>query len=471
MLCRYIRTGQSSWSDVHWGGTSRLAVAALTAFILTAGVTGVGLANTVTDNNGNTITNTDTKITDINANVTGKDNKVTDSSNAEIVGDKNTVTNEVKDEKGNVVAKVRSNDARIVGSNNTISGSRNQQVIGDHNTIIGRDKGTVTDYGHPEGRDLSVADITIGRENTIHSGDTYRNEWDSLTIIGNHNIADSKLVDSAGGPASGIVVGSNQNIDGIEESIVIGSLSPAEQNEKTDNPNHHDKYTVGRNSIILGNHASNTMGESIVVGNRSQGHGEYQTIMGHRYIIQGYADQSEANHVAENYGALSSIYGAFNTIESARPVFEDSSNYDPYFKSVDGFGNSINGTLNKTSSARGTMIMGAANTVTHSQPDIIKANVFGTDDSMDDVWLQDVTSAVQYYNLGDDNNLLNLSYDDAIAAMKAYATNASGAVSVLGNGNVADYAIRSQILGTANTLTGNENKISANNTINGYGNT
>jgi hypothetical protein len=318
---------------------------------------------------------------------------------------------------------------------------------------------------------LSVADITIGRENTIHSGDTYRNEWDSLTVIGNHNIADSKLVDSAGGPASGIVVGSNQNIDGIEESIVIGSLSPAEQNEKTDNPNHHDKYTVGRNSIILGNHASNTMGESIVVGNRSQGNGEFQTIMGHRSIIQGYADQSEANHIAENYGALSSIYGAFNTIESARPVFEDSSNYDPYFKAVDGFGNSINGTLNKTSSARGTMIMGAANTVTNSQPDIIKANVFGTDDSMDDVWLQDVTSAVQYYNLGDDNNLFNLSYDDAIAAMKAYAANASGAVSVLGNGNAADYAIRSQILGTANTLTGNPNKISANNTINGYGNT
>lgn len=458
------------------GYLGKAAAAAVVASLLTFG----GLAyspvmaadnTTVTDSNGNEVTNTDPKNEDINANITGKKNKVTDSNNAEIVGDKNTVTNEVKDENGNVVTKVRSDDARIVGSDNTISGSRNQQVIGDHNTIIGRDKGTVTDYGHPEGRDLSVADITIGRENTIHSGDTYRNEWDSLTVIGNHNIADSKLVDSAGGPASGIVVGSNQNIDGIEESIVIGSLSPAEQNEKTDNPNHHDKYTVGRNSIILGNHASNTMGESIVVGNRSQGNGEFQTIMGHRSVIQGYADQSEANHIAENYGALSSIYGAFNTIESARPVFEDSSNDDPYFKAVDGFGNSINGTLNKTSSARGTMIMGAANTVTHSQPDIIKANVFGTDDSMDDVWLQDVTSAVQYYNLGDDNNLFNLSYDDAIAAMKAYATNASGAVSVLGNGNAADYAIRSQILGTANTLTGNQNKISANNTINGYGNT
>ena len=454
------------------GYLGKAALAAVVASLLTfSGLvySPVMAADPVKDANGNTITNTDSKVTDINANITGKGNTITDSSNVEIVGDTNTVTNEVKDENGNVVTKVRSDDARIVGSDNTISGSRNQQVIGDHNTIIGRDKGTVTDYGHPEGRDLSVADITIGRENTIHSGDTYRNEWDSLTVIGNHNIADSKLVDSAGGPASGIVVGSNQNIDGIEESIVIGSLSPAEQNEKTDNPNHHDKYTVGRNSIILGNHASNTMGESIVVGNRSQGNGEFQTIMGHRSVIQGYADQSEANYIAENYGALSSIYGAFNTIESARPVFEDSSNYDPYFKAVDGFGNSINGTLNKTSSARGTMIMGAANTVTHSQPDIIKANVFGTDDSMDDIWLQEVTSAVQYYNLGDDTEWIN--YDQGIAAMKAYAANASGAVSVLGNGNAADYAIRSQILGTANTLTGNQNKISANNTINGYGNT
>ena len=451
----------------------KAAVAAIVAGLLTFG--GVAYSpvlaadnTTVTDSNGNEVTNTDPK-KDINANITGKSNKVIDSRNAEIVGDSNTVTNEIKD-GDKVVAQVRSNDARIVGSNNTISGSRNQQVIGDHNTIIGRDKGTVTDYGHPEGRDLSVADITIGRENTIHSGNTYRNEWDSLTVIGNHNIADSKLVDSAAGPASGIVVGSNQNIDGIEESIVIGSLSPAEQNEKTDNPNHHDKYTVGRNSIILGNHASNTMGESIVVGNRSQGNGQFQTIMGHRSIIQGYADQSEANRFAENYGALSSIYGAFNTIESARPVFEDSSNYNPYLKAVDGFGNSINGTLNKTSSARGTMIMGAANTVTNSQPDIIKAKVFGTDDSMDDRWLQDVTSAVQYYNLGDDTDWIN--YDQGIAAMKEYAANASGAVSVLGNGNAANYAIRSQILGTANTLTGsNQSKISANNTINGYGNT
>lgn len=49
-------------------------------------------------------------------------------------------------------------------------------------------------------------------------------------------------------------------------------------------------------------------------------------------------------------------------------------------------------------------------------------------------------------------------------------TNSSGAVSVLGNGNAADYAIRSQILGTGNSLTGTEENISAYNTVSGFAN-
>lgn len=278
----------------------------------------------------------------------------------------------------------------------------------------------------------------------------------------------------------GIIIGKNQNIDDkhqAEDFIVIGSLSSDEQKE-TDRENHTYKYMVERNSIVLGHHASNTMGESIVIGNRSQANGNFQTIMGHRSIIKGYADQQEGgNRAGGTYGALSSIYGAFNTIESARPVDDgrsQDSSQDSYFsvyKSVDGFGSSINGTMNKTSNARGTMIMGAANIVTHSQPDIIKAKVFGTDDSMDDRWLQEVMSVAQYYNLGYDHDIMNVSYDQGIAAMKEYAANASGAISILGNSNASDYAIRSQILGTANTLNGTAQNISANNTINGYGNT
>lgn len=70
----------------------------------------------------------------------------------------------------------------------------------------------------------------------------------------------------------GIIVGKNQNIDKDEDEtkdfIVIGSLSSDEQKE-TDRENHPYKYMVKRNSIVLGHHASNTMGESIVIGNRS----------------------------------------------------------------------------------------------------------------------------------------------------------------------------------------------------------
>ena len=466
MLCRHIRTGQSSWSDVHRGGTSRLAVAALTAFILTAGVTSVGLANTVTDNNGNIITNTDTKITDINANVTGKDNKVTDSSNAEIVGDNNTVTNKAVGEDGSV-RYVRSNDARIHGSGNTISASRNQQVIGDNNTIMGRDDGTVTDYQHPEGREPNVSDLTIGRGNFIRSTDTYRNEWDSLKVIGNNNRADFNI-ESAGGPAAGIVIGDNQNIDGIQDSIVIGSLSPSEQQlSPSGKPKEKneigDLYSVGANSIIIGYHTKiKRYGEGIVVGNRSQGSGIYETIMGSRSIIG-----SDSSDPYSGSGAMASIYGAFNKIEDAGSSAESAAD-------VDGVGNSINGSLNITSNARGTMIMGVGNTVTHAKgPDIL-----GKDEDTPGAtgyWVESGLYGASYYAQGADTeaegNNLNIYFDEMRNSWQKYMETSGGAVSVFGNSNNADYAIRSQILGTGNTLQGSETDMSAYNTVSGFANT
>ena len=59
----------------------------------------------------------------------------------------------------------------------------------------------------------------------LRGTDTYRNEWDSLTVIGNNNKAEYST-ESAGGPSAGIVIGDNQNIDTISESVVIGSMSP-----------------------------------------------------------------------------------------------------------------------------------------------------------------------------------------------------------------------------------------------------
>lgn len=427
---------------------ARILAAALVAGAMTwGGVPEVSWAadnTTVTDSNGNTVTNTDTKIKDINANITGKGNKVIDSSNAEIVGDGNTVTNEVKDEKGNVVARVRSDDARIVGSNNAISGSRNQQVIGDSNTISGRDKGTVTDYQHPEGREKNVSDLTIGCGNEIHSTNTYRNEWDSLKVIGNNNRADLPA-GSALGPA-GIVIGDNQNIDAIDHSIVIGSLSPEEQNEQFDND---DKYFVRSNNIIVGYNATSSDDNSIVIGNRSKVSRNYQTVMGLRSTIEGnsYNDDIAIDRQSGNFA---SIYGSFNRIEDA--TGEDD---------MDGVGNSINGSMNVTSNARGTMIMGAGNTVTYSKGELLPDPT--------GIWVDLVEGTASDYALGKDTDQ---TYSVMRDAWQHYMETSGGAVSVLGNSNNADYAIRSQILGTGNILKGSSEKdISAYNTVSGFANT
>ena len=446
---------------------ARILAAALVAGAMTwGGVPEVSWAadnTTVTDSNGNTVTNTDTKIKDINANITGKGNKVIDSSNAEIVGDGNTVTNKMEGRWDTV----RSNDVRIHGSGNFISGSRNQQVIGDNNNIIARDRGTVTDYQHPEGREENVSDLTIGRGNVIQSNDTYRNEWDSLKVIGNNNRADGKWDgDHAGGPSAGIVIGDNQNLNGIQDTIVIGSLAPSEQQKKTED--NSDLYTAGSNNIIIGYHTTTTQhGGIVVIGNRSQGSGIYQTIMGPRSIIGSVTGNPDSGNPDSGAGTMASIYGAFNKIEDA-----GSSNDSG--RDIDGLGNSVNGSLNITSNARGTMIMGVGNTVTHAKgPDIL-----GKDEDTPgatDYWVSSGLFGAYYYGLGADTeaegNNVNISFDEMRNSWQKYMETSGGAVSVLGNSNNADYAIRSQIIGTGNTINGSEKNVSAYNTVSGFANT
>lgn len=449
------------------GYLGKAALAAVVASLLTFGgmaYSPVMAAESVTDTDNNTITSTDSKkATELNANITGKNNKVTDSSNAEIVGDTNTVTNKAVGEDGSV-RYVRSNDARIHGSGNTISASRNQQVIGDNNTIMGRDDGTVTDYQHPEGREPNVSDLTIGRGNFIRSTDTYRNEWDSLKVIGNNNRADMKI-ESAGGPAAGIVIGDNQNIDNIKDSIVIGSLSPNEQKEQVGEDGYKsDKYTVGLNSVVVGYHATSSKDASTVIGNRSKVSGNYQTVTGLRSTIEGNYYNS-LNLLDGQSGNFASIYGSFNKIE-------DASGEDD----MDGVGNSINGSMNVTSNARGTMIMGVGNTVTHSKGEFLFPKDDDSSISTGDL-LYVGASAANDYALGRDITGDNLTYpaDQVYAYMRdawqRYMETSGGAVSVLGNSNTSDYAIRSQILGTNNILKGAEDNISSYNTISGFSNT
>lgn len=164
---------------------------------------------------------------------------------------------------------------------------------------------------------------------------------------------------------------------------------------------------------------------------------------------------------------MASIYGAFNKIEDA-----GSSNDSG--RDIDGLGNSVNGSLNITSNARGTMIMGVGNTVTHAKgPDIL-----GKDEDTPgatDYWVSSGLFGAYYYGQGADTeaegNNVNISFDEMRNSWQKYMETSGGAVSVLGNSNNADYAIRSQIIGTGNTINGSEKNVSAYNTVSGFANT
>lgn len=336
--------------------------------------------------------------------------------------------------------------AYVVGTENKVNNSNNQVVIGDKNEITKRN-----DYN----RNDDVTDITIGHGNKLSGNSNWDSyPWGSLTVIGNNN--GNRGTNDPYGIVSGIVIGDNQNLVGIEqikESIAIGSLSPEEKAEKDDRGS--AKYTVGRDSTIIGYHAVNPAGESVVIGNKSQANSMYETVTGPRSIVETANEDSMS-------GKFASVYGAFNTVKS------NGDNSD--LTNDDGMGNSISGSLNVTSNAQGTMIMGAGNTVEHSQGEAyavtIKDEGAGT---TKDVWESDLDFGGTYYLAGP--GALNISYDDMRNAMHDYMLASGGAVSVLGNSNTADYAIRSQILGTGNILNGAENSISAYNTISGFANT
>ena len=392
----------------------------------------------ITDANGNTYLASD------NTNITGKSNSVPSGKNATIVGDNNTITKTFPRDNGSLVNAVGNEDVRIVGSNNTVQGSRRQHVIGDNNQIIARDAGTVTDYGHPSGRESNASDLTIGRGTFIRGTNTYRNEWDSLTVIGNNNKAEYST-ESAGGPSAGIVIGDNQNIDTISESVVIGSMSPAEQAQKSDQDPSDKKYTVGGSSTIIGYHTSNTSGGSVVVGNHSKSGQILQTITGHGTTIEG------GNNLS---GSYSSSYGALNTLESTATDTEE----------ADNVANSVTGSLNRTAGTTGTMIVGSGNVVTNSKAPMIDNPALGS--TIGDFSIQTIDM------IGTDKlrGKTETTVEDGRHYMKEYMALSAGAVSILGSSNTADYAIRSQISGTNNVLKGQENNLSTFNTVSGYGN-
>lgn len=309
----------------------------------------------------------------------------------------------------------------VIGSENTVENSKSQIVMGDSNTIKNRNAGT--NSGKQEERTKNVLDLTIGKGNEITGNDTYMKGHESLKVIGDHN--------SFTNPSAGIVIGDYQNLGTIKESVVIGSMSPDEKADTTIQQKHK--------SVVIGYHAQSGVetggGMNVAVGHRAKAYGWMESVTGISSVIE--------NGDTGYDGYLANIYGGLNKISAA-----------PGADGQDGLANSIVGTLNQTSGASGALVMGAGNQITHSYGPAAQTN--------DNLWMT-IQGMTQYSD--------SVNYDNLVPGMAIHMRSGSGSVSALGNGNAADYAIRSQIIGSGNTLKGADGANSENNNVTGYLNT
>ena len=277
-----------------------------------------------------------------------------------------------------------------------------------------------------------MSDLVIGKGNDISGNSTYMKGYESLTVIGNNN----EMVN----PGAGIVIGDNQKVGAIRESVVIGSMTPEEKADSDIRQKHA--------SVVVGYHAQSGTrdggGMNVALGHGAKAYGWQETVTGIKSIVE--AGDSGYD------GYLASVYGGLNTVASNKADQND------------GMANTVVGTLNKTEGANGALVFGAGNSVTHS---------FGTaptdedGNSMNEHW----SNAILFGGQGYASETGQSGHDEIRKAMGLAMSTGGGSVVTMGNGNTSDYAVHSQIIGSGNILTGTANTPSINNTINGYGNT
>ena len=316
---------------------------------------------------------------------------------------------------GNTVSK--STSAIVNGSQNTVINSSGQTVIGDQNSVTKRNAGTVS--GKQDERYQNVSDLVIGKGNKISGNDTYMKGYESLTVIGNNNTAVN--------PSASILIGDNRNLSATSESVTIGSMKPEERDV--------EDLEVAGGTVSVGYGAVAHGGMGIAVGHNTKSTGMATTVVGSNSFIQSESGGSSP--------LWSSIYGSFNTMTD-----DDNGN----------FANSIVGTLNKVDRSTNTLALGSGNKVDHA--------FAGFGDGLNGMFLEGSLGELQW-----DTGHEHTNIDRYAKLMGEVASESGGSVLALGNGNTADYAVRSQLTGTGNTLTGKKNALSTNTTLTGFRNT
>lgn len=342
----------------------------------------------------------------------------------------------------------KSEEVKIVGDRNTITNSDRELIFGDDNSIIDRD---IADT-NGEVRANNISDIIVGKGNIIDGHDTWGGRYGSATIIGNNN----EVVKGS----YGIIIGDNQKIhDNFKDSIFIGGNTSNLIDDKSNRNN------SGSNSTVIGFETlTKGAGHSIAIGNRSTLGSHHTTLVGLR------------SNIDTQSAMLSSVYGAYNRIENAeidKTGFEDFPDdmLDDILADLDNEYDSaitsISGVYNNIKAASGTLILGAGNTVTNSD---VKYKI---NEDLINSMMGNIDYFSQAYAIrkdiiqGEWDGVDYNTYDTARDALLKYIGLSSGNASVIGSGNIADYVISSQILGSRNTIKGSADVISVNNTISG----
>lgn len=337
------------------------------------------------------------------------------SSGNFIAGQGNTVT--TKSSETNTDLKTIDN--KVIGSENTITSSSGQTVIGDKNSVTDRNAGA--NSGKQDERYQNVSDLVIGKGNKISGNDTYMKGYESLTVIGNNNTAVN--------PSASILIGDNRHLSVTSESVTIGSMKPEERDV--------EDLEVANGTVSVGYGAVAHGGMDIAIGHNTKSTGMANTVVGSNSLIK-----SDAGGFSPLW---SSIYGSFNAMTD---MDDDNGS----------FANSIVGTLNKVDRSTNTLALGSGNKVDHA--------FAGFGDGLNGQFLQGSLGELLWETGHEDTNI-----DRYAKLMGEVASESGGSVLALGNGNTADYAVRSQLTGTGNTLTGKKNALSTNTTLTGFRNT
>lgn len=337
------------------------------------------------------------------------------SSGNFIAGQGNTVTTKSSEKN----TDLKTIDNKVIGSENTITSSSGQTVIGDKNSVTDRNVGTVS--GKHDVRPENVSDLVIGKGNKISGNDTYMKGYESLTVIGNNNTAVN--------PSASILIGDNRHLSVTSESVTIGSMKPEERDV--------EDLEVANGTVSVGYGAVAHGGMDIAIGHNTKSTGMANTVVGSNSLIK-----SDAGGFSPLW---SSIYGSFNAMTD---MDDDNGS----------FANSIVGTLNKVDRSTNTLALGSGNKVDHA--------FAGFGDGLNGQFLQGSFGELLW-----DTGHEHTNIDRYAKLMGEVASESGGSVLALGNGNTADYAVRSQLTGTGNTLTGKKNALSTNTTLTGFRNT